>query len=240
MSGEITFATNNTQVIFTPGSVAVPATLAYDTNYTVTLTTAVRDPSHNALAANVVWTFNTGKKLAIGFQHACARLDDGGVKCWGANEYGQLGYDDNAESWRHVRASHEHARPREPGRRAASPIALAAGDNSTCARLDNGDTKCWGSNEYGQLGQSTDNANQSIGDQPNEMETLQPINFGTGRFALEIVARRGLRVRAARRRHGQVLGAQHERSAGPRQHVRRWASTPATSRLRLPSFSEPA
>ena len=39
----------------------------------------------------------------------------------------------------------------------------------------------------GQLGQSTDNANQSIGDQPNEMETLQPINFGTGRFALEIV-----------------------------------------------------
>ncbi len=43
-----------------------------------------------------------------------------------------------------------------------------------------------GSNEYGQLGQSTDNANQSIGDQPNEMETLQPINFGTGRFALEI------------------------------------------------------
>ncbi|MCX7174064.1 MAG: RCC1 repeat-containing protein, partial [Proteobacteria bacterium] len=30
-------------------------------------------------------------ELAVGSQHVCARMTDGGVKCWGANGYGQLG-----------------------------------------------------------------------------------------------------------------------------------------------------
>lgn len=30
-------------------------------------------------------------ELAVGSQHVCARMTDGGVKCWGGNAYGQLG-----------------------------------------------------------------------------------------------------------------------------------------------------
>lgn len=30
-------------------------------------------------------------ELAVGSQHVCARMTDGGVKCWGGNGYGQLG-----------------------------------------------------------------------------------------------------------------------------------------------------
>src|SRR4029077_12740705 len=67
-------------------------------------------------------------------------------------------------------------------------VALVAGDYSTCARLDDGGTKGWGRNFDGQLGQSTDNTNLSLGDQANEMETLPAIDFGTGRIALEIAA----------------------------------------------------
>ena len=32
--------------------------------------------------------------IAAGGDHTCARLNDGSVKCWGRNEYGQLGQGD--------------------------------------------------------------------------------------------------------------------------------------------------
>ncbi len=31
-------------------------------------------------------------KITAGFDHTCALLDDGTVRCWGGNEFGQLGY----------------------------------------------------------------------------------------------------------------------------------------------------
>ena len=33
----------------------------------------------------------TATEIAVGEYHACALLDDGSVKCWGYNGYGQLG-----------------------------------------------------------------------------------------------------------------------------------------------------
>jgi len=186
VSGEVTLLNGNKDVHFTPGSVAVPAPLAYDTTYTVTLTTAIRDPSHNQLTADTVWTFNTGKKVAMGFYHTCARLDDGGVKCWGRNDYGQLGYDDKVDRG----GTTVHMDQIQPVNLGANhtAVALVAGDYSTCARLDDSSTKCWGSNEYGQLGQHTDVTNQSVGDDPGEMAALPAIDFGGNRFALELAA----------------------------------------------------
>jgi alpha-tubulin suppressor-like RCC1 family protein len=35
-------------------------------------------------------------QVAVGQQHSCAILDDGTLKCWGDNEYGQLGLGDFA------------------------------------------------------------------------------------------------------------------------------------------------
>lgn len=187
VSGEITLANGDTEATFTPGSVAVPATLAFDTSYTVTLTTAVRDPSHNALAANSTWTFSTGRKLALGAEHMCARLDDGRVKCWGANFYGQLGYDDqqNRGDLFGPHMASVAAVYLGSGRTA---VALAADYRTTCAILDNGDVKCWGNNNDGQLGQSVGGTNFSLGDETNEMESLTAIDFGPGRSALEIAS----------------------------------------------------
>jgi hypothetical protein len=63
------------------------------------------------------------------------------------------------------------------GRGAAAVIA--AGDEYSCARLENGTVKCWGLNFYGQLGQGDTSYR---GDGPGEMgNNLAPIDLGPGR-----------------------------------------------------------
>ena len=42
----------------------------------------------------------TAKAICAGRSHSCAILDDGTVKCWGYNPYGQLGYGEQRRSTR--------------------------------------------------------------------------------------------------------------------------------------------
>lgn len=77
--------------------------------------------------------------VVAGNIHTCAILN-GTVKCWGGNDYGQLG--DGSTTQRHSPVS-------VPGIAGAS--ALAAGNNHSCA-LVNGTVRCWGLNSFGQLG----------------------------------------------------------------------------------------
>ena len=183
VTGTISFGAGNTQATFTPG-----ATLAFDTSYTVTVTTGVTDPSGNALPGNVTWGFNTGKRLAFGFQHTCSRLDDGRIKCWGQNNRGQLGYDDTTDRGDNG-GEMGNALPAVNLGTGRTAVAISAGDYQTCAILDNGDTKCWGSNGSGEAGQGiTGGSSTNFGDAAGEMAALQPINFGTGRRALEVAS----------------------------------------------------
>jgi len=56
--------------------------------------------------------------------------------------------------------------------------------NTTCAILDNGDLRCWGSNSSGQLGQGH---REDLGDDPDETgDNLPPVDLGAGRTATDI------------------------------------------------------
>ena len=80
--------------------------------------------------------------ISAGDQHTCA-LDNGSVKCWGSNEYGQLGDASFVSSSVPVFVDIGDG---------ATASAISAGAFHTCALLSSGAVKCWGSNESGQLG----------------------------------------------------------------------------------------
>ena len=83
--------------------------------------------------------------LAAGLGHTCARTSTDGVECWGSNTNGQLGNGTTNESFT----------PTAVVGLSTSVLAVAAGDDHSCALANVGTVLCWGRNDSGQLGNST-------------------------------------------------------------------------------------
>ncbi len=91
------------------------------------------------------------KQLALGSEHSCALLNNGSVKCWGNNGFGQLGDGTKTQRLNPVTVKAVN------GSGALLNVAEIATENHhTCARLKNGQVRCWGKNTGGQLGNNTD------------------------------------------------------------------------------------
>ena len=121
--------------------------------------------------------------VTAGSEHTCARLDNGQVKCWGRNIRGQLGLGDTANRGEGAGSMGDSLPAVDLGT-GRSAVQIAAGGHETCARLENGQAKCWGFNFGGQLGLET--ATDS-GDEPGEMGNFLPaISLGTGRSVIQI------------------------------------------------------
>ncbi len=95
-------------------------------------------PRHDRVRASAVPEV---AQLALGRYHACAVLTDGGVRCVGRNEYGQLG-DGSTE---------DRGAP-SLVRGVSDAVEVAVGDYHSCARRADRTVVCWGYNATGQLG----------------------------------------------------------------------------------------
>ncbi len=90
--------------------------------------------------------------ISAGYEHTCARLGTGTVKCWGDNTGGELG-----------NGTYTGPQMCLNGPCSSTPIvkgltettAVAVGEDQACALLSTGTAKCWGQNSYGELGNGT-------------------------------------------------------------------------------------
>ena len=99
----------------------------------------------NNLAPIDLGTGRTATAITAGRDHTCAVLDDGAVKCWGHNVYGQLGQGDDTSRGDNAGEMGDNLAPVDLGT-GRTATAITAGEQHTCALLDVGTVKCWGHN----------------------------------------------------------------------------------------------
>ncbi len=155
--------------------------------------------------------------VALGGATTCVLSATGRVKCWGSNDNGVLGLGDTK--------SRADVKSQVPSKlpvidlgsdRKASAISVSRG-NSACALLDQGEVKCWGNNQFGQLGTGT---TDNRGDEPGEMGDA--FEADRARYRTKSDRRQcwiQLQLRSLGRREREVLGLRPVWSARRREQL---------------------
>lgn len=114
-------------------------------------TDATSEPTATTLADAAV-------QLTTGMEHTCALVVTGNAMCFGANNFGQLGGPTRDP---------DSANPAPRRARTSGAVKqVSAGSGHTCALLTDLSLECWGQNNYGQLGNTTDNLTDLPHDDP--------------------------------------------------------------------------
>lgn len=101
----------------------------------------------------------TVTQIAAGWDHTCALLDGGTVRCWGQGASGRLGYGNtNNIGDNELPATAGDIPLTNDG---TAVVQIDAGETHNCALFETGAVKCWGNGAQGQLGYGN---TQTIGD----------------------------------------------------------------------------
>jgi len=98
----------------------------------------------SSVPVDVVGLSSRVANIAMGYDHACAALAVGTVRCWGDNSLGQLG--DGTTAARSMPVEVVGVR---------TGLSVVAGRSFSCVLEGSGSVSCWGDNPYGQLGDGT-------------------------------------------------------------------------------------
>merc|ERR1712038_1439859 len=82
-------------------------------------------------------------KVSLGYGHSCVVTNTNVLKCWGNNQYGQLG---DGTTTDRLTPTDINVGPNE------YPVQLSVGNEHTCIITNLKTLKCWGMNFYGQVG----------------------------------------------------------------------------------------
>lgn len=111
--------------------------------------------------------------IGVGNLFSCALLTNGQVKCWGNNSMGQLGNSNYATSFVPVSVLNGAT-----GTPLTGVTKLSVGGNHACVILSSGGAKCWGANQYGQLGNGSHSASVSPVDVTGYTSNVKTIDAG--------------------------------------------------------------
>ena len=82
-------------------------------------------------------------QVALGEYHSCIISNNGSLKCWGNNYYGQLGDGTRTHRLTPKTISLDTN---------LYAVKVSAGNSHTCAVSNDGMLRCWGRNQYGEVG----------------------------------------------------------------------------------------
>jgi alpha-tubulin suppressor-like RCC1 family protein len=127
------------------GQVGAGLAVTYDSSYCEAnpeIEDCYPDVSNNGFSTpqQVAGLGDAAVELSAGAYHACARLQNGAIKCWGSNTNYAAGLPNLTTYW---------AADLVPLGQAA--ISVSAGHSHSCAVLADGTVKCWGANSVGQV-----------------------------------------------------------------------------------------
>jgi len=130
--------------------------------------TSTRSTPAPAIDAPLIFPFDLVgvRQVSAGGFHTCVTMTDNSARCWGRNDFGQLGDASVLQRTTQVAVSS-----------LTKPAAVTAGGGHSCAVLPDGSARCWGLNLFGQLGNfSTRNESSPVGVDDTRFGLPQPLS----------------------------------------------------------------